>query len=515
MSIVSAFAGRYGALDYAYGIAGRSATGGPGGPSLQIGTGNSAVGVGTITVITSATETQGGSNQIPVSAGSNTTGATPITVGIGANAETVTPTAVSQPSLSGFQPGPQSVTISATFANLHGPQEPVTSGTYGLQEAINTASANGGGLVVITPAWYSAGGTTAIVTAAVLPSNGTVQIEDLMTGGTWSLGGNSLTVLAAPSAATSATVASLTTVGTWTAVTEHVLFTYVNAIGGETLASADYSFTATVSVAIGGTGPAALAGAVGYRVYIGTNATTSCYMVPVTAANSLSGSAGVLQCGPIAAFKIGTSFSVATATTNAGGNPPLVQSTAFGAAVPINYNADFMAQSFQTILGPFTATSTVTAGTAIEWGHVQLPTAFLNVLNRTVRLTLHGYYTPVSTATLIITVAIASVYGVTTTTVFTVTTPASSGTTAANINGYIDIKTAAIGATGTVECHGILVYGGATGTAGLLVSAGDSVQAASSAIDLTKQDTIVISINSGTANLTTSQLRSLTVEVLQ
>lgn len=502
MSIISAFAGWYQARDYAYG-------GTQGGPALQVGIGNAAAGVGTITVITGATETTGGNPQSPIAVG------TPITVGIGANAETVTPTAVTQATLGGSAPGPGSITISATFANVHGPQEPVTSGTYGLQEAINAANGAGSGTVVVTKGWYDSGGTATILAAAVLPSNGQVRIYDQYLGAWWTNQGNSFTVLSAPSAATSSTVASLTGVtGTWTAAATYVLFTYVNANGGETLASATYNFTATVSLAIGGTGPAAATGAVGYRVYIGANATTQCYLVTVSAANSQSGAAGVVQCGPIAAFKIGTSFSVATATTSATSLPPLVQSTAFGASVPAIAASPNMVQPFQTVLGPFAATSTVTAGTAIEWGHVNLPTGFLNQIGRTIRLKLYGYYTPVSTATLIITVALQSVYGTTTTTIFTVTTPASSGTSAANIVGEIIIRTATTGSAGTIECHGTLTYGGATGTAGLMVSAGDSVQAVSSAANLTTQDILVVSINSGAANLTTSQLRMMIVEVL-
>lgn len=498
MSIISAFAGFYSALDYAYGVSPS------GGPALQVAIGNSATGVGTITVVTGTTQTSGGNPQTPLST------LAPITIGIGANAETVTPTSVGVPSLSGAQPGYLSVTITATFANIHGAQEPVTSGTYGLQEAINVANGNGSGEVRITQAWYNMGGTQAIIAAASLPTNGSVDIVDIANGYTWALGSSSLTLTAAPAAATSALVASqVGVVGTWTAITEHVLFTYVDANGGETLASSDYSFTATVSLAIGGSGPIAATGVVGYRVYIGANATTTCYLVPAIAANGT-----VIQAGPLACFRIGTPFSVATATV-AAATPPLVQSTAFSAVQPIPFASDNMAQSFQTVSGPFTVTGVVTAGTAIEWGKVQLPAAFLNYLNRTVRIKLYGYYTPVSTATLIITVAIQSAYTTTTTTVFTVTTPASSGTTAANINGEIVICTSATGATGTVECHGTLLYGGATATAGLLVAAGDSVITVSGAIDLTKQDVVVVSINSGTANLTQSQLRRMIVEVLQ
>lgn len=502
MSIISVLAARYSALDYAYGISPA------GGSPLQVGTGNSSTGATSITLVSGNSVTAGGLNSQPIQVTGILVGGTPITVGIGANAETVTPTAVSY-NLSGVQPSEFACSVSATFANIHGPQEPVTSGTFGLQEAINAASGNGGGTVVITKAWYNSGGTTAIVQAAFLPSNGTVVIEDQsntsnVPGAGFGAGPTSLTVLAAPSAATSATVASLTGVtGTWTAITEHVLFTYVAADGGETIASSDYSFTATASLAIGGSGPAAETGAVGYRVYIGANATTTCYMVGVSATTGT-----VIQCGAIAAFKIGTPFVVAAVTTSATNLPPLVQNTAFPIGPQPIANPNVKA------FGPYQVTGVVTAGTAIEWGHFSLPAGFLNYVGRTIRIKAAGYYTPVSTATLILTCALQSVYGTTSTTIFTVTTPATSGTAAANINLEIIIRVATTGAAGTVECHGTVIYGGATGTAGLMVSAGDSVQAVSSAANLTTQDDVVISINSGTANLTQSQLRLLTVETL-
>lgn len=489
MSLVDRFASQYNAIEYAYGIANGS-------PALQIGVGNSATGVGAITLITGTTSLPDGTIFNPIAVG------TPITVGIGANAETVTPTGVTAGNIGQPGPGPNSVTITATFNNLHGPQEPVTSGTYGLQEAINAANGNGGGAIQISAGWYNKGGTTAIIQAASLPSSGSVDIDDPIAGVTWSLAPSSLSLVAAPATATSAVVASQAAiVGTWTATTIHVVFSYVTADGGESLTSSDYSFTATASVAIGGSGPIASTGAVGYRVYIGTTA----WLAPVTAANGT-----VIQCGPIAAFKIGSPFSIATATTSALAIVP-VQSTAFTGVQPMPFGADYMAQPFQTVSGPFAVTGSVTTGS--EWGKIQLPAGFLNTINRTIRLKFFGYWTPAGTANLIITITLASVYNTTQTTVFTVTTANSSGTTAANINGEVFLVTAATGATGTIEAHGTVIYGGATASAGILIATGDSVQAPSSAVDLTKQDAIIITISSG-ATVTQSQLRKLIAEVI-
>lgn len=504
MSIITRFASRYNALDFFYG--------GPVGVSpaaIQVGSGNSATGSQSISAITYYDVDQGSNLFNPFSTNA------PIIVGNGANAETVTPTAVgtSAPSTSGFAVNNAAINITASFSNLHGPNEPISSGTCGLQEAINIASANGGGEVVVSPAWFSAGGTVAIIQAAIQPSTSAspaavVKIIDTLNLRDYVYSPNSVTVVSAPSAATSSTVASLTTTGTWSASTYHVLFTYVTADGGESLASSDYSFTATVSKAIGGSGPAASTGAVGYRVYIGTNATTACYALTV---NSTNGT--VIQCGAIAAFKIGTSFAQAAVTTSATPLPPLVQSTAF----PVGYQpvADpSLQQAFSAMEGPFTATSTVTAGTAIEWAKKQLPAGFLNFIGRTIRLTITGTYTPVSTATVIITVAIGSVYTGTETTIYTVTTPASSGTTASVIESQIVFRTAVVGTSGKVRCHGFNIIGLATGTAQLGAASLDTSTADSSTVDLTLQDYIRVTINSGTANLTTSQCDMFLMETL-
>ena len=70
--------------------------------------------------------------------------------------------------------------ITATFSKTHQNGEPVTSGTFGLQEALNDAGASGGGAVTIDSAWAKLGGTTGIVSGATLPSN--TAIEDVRTG---------------------------------------------------------------------------------------------------------------------------------------------------------------------------------------------------------------------------------------------------------------------------------------------------------------------------------------------
>lgn len=494
MSIISSFGGRYPALDYAFGAQGAYAP-----PPLQLGSGNANTGSSSVTVITPITVTQGGTPLSPIAVGSS------ITIGNAAGQETVTVTGVGTPSLSGFSQGTGSVSVTASFTLLHGPQENVASATFGLQEAINRANANGGGIVVINASWYAAGGTTAIVQASVLPTNFSVSIEDLAgDGAVWVNGPTSTTVLAVPATATSAVVATQAAItGTWAASTTHVVFAYVTASGGITLTSADYSFTPTLNKAIGGSGPIAATGAVGYLVFMGTTA----WKVPVIAANGT-----VITCGSVPCFQIGTPFSVATATTSALATIPL-QSTAFSGVKPVPFEDSGAAQEFQSISGPYAVTGLITAAGAVkELAGQNFPAGYFNYVNRAVEVDIIGYFTPVSTAQLTFAVNLVSVLGTTSTTVITLTPAASSGTSASNFYLKLWLATATTGATGTMECHGYVVWGLATATSGLAVVFDDNIQVVSSAVDLTAQLYLQATLGATTANVTTSQCRLMVIK---
>lgn len=158
---LSRFAGMYNANLYNYGGL-DSAMPGP----LVVQTGNSATGAGTVVLSLGQTTLSDGTNLAPLNTNA------PVLIGNGSNAELVTPTTVSNPT-------PNIVgtaTLSATFANLHG-GDTICSGTAGLQEAINAAAAKGGGIVIVDAAWYTNGGTAAILATAqgTLPSSVTIQ----------------------------------------------------------------------------------------------------------------------------------------------------------------------------------------------------------------------------------------------------------------------------------------------------------------------------------------------------
>lgn len=159
------FAGQYRAVSFAYGIAQDI-------PALEVDmpTGaTSAVATQTLSVAFGTVALQDGTLISPLATNA------PVVVGTGANADTVTPSAVSNNTPQIYQ---SSTFTATTFSNAHGTGDKVASGTVGLQEAINAANAAGGGVVIVDAAWKQMGGTTAMITAASLPANGLVSIQD-------------------------------------------------------------------------------------------------------------------------------------------------------------------------------------------------------------------------------------------------------------------------------------------------------------------------------------------------
>lgn len=139
------FAGLKNAANFAYGIA-------PGAPQLTVDNASptSASSVGTITLQFGQVVLADGTKLTPI------TTTTPITIGStsAGTLETVTPSAVSCTTPLIYD----SCTFTATFTYSHGKGEPVSSGTFGIAEAVNAAHAAGGGLVAFDAQWVQYGG---------------------------------------------------------------------------------------------------------------------------------------------------------------------------------------------------------------------------------------------------------------------------------------------------------------------------------------------------------------------
>jgi hypothetical protein len=163
------FAGQYRAVSYAYGVVAEV-------PGLIVDNpsgATAAVGTQTLTVAFGSLALQDGTVISPLATNA------PVIVGTGTGADTVTPSAVSNNTPQVYQ---SSNFTATTFSHAHGSGDQVSSGTVGLQEAINAANAAGGGIVIVDAAWYKAGGTSGILAAATVPSG--VTITDNHLGGT-------------------------------------------------------------------------------------------------------------------------------------------------------------------------------------------------------------------------------------------------------------------------------------------------------------------------------------------
>jgi hypothetical protein len=164
--------------------------------------GNSVTGSQTITVCPAMVALPDGRVIQPMAPANNVF--VPVTIDAQSSAlvETVTPTAYSLVSPQSGTGNVPCAAITATFANLHSPSyatNQVISGDQGIQEAINDASTNGGGLVywqidpgVVT---LNTGGQTTTLGSVKIPtrsvvSSATARVSTTITGctGGWSLG---------------------------------------------------------------------------------------------------------------------------------------------------------------------------------------------------------------------------------------------------------------------------------------------------------------------------------------
>jgi hypothetical protein len=157
------FAGQYNAIQFAYGYGEV--------PPLTVTTGTTATGTGTLTLLSGYISLSDGTNVAVLNTNA------PINVGSDSGLDSsITPSAVSN----GIQNQVNTASVTGSFTYLHGTGDPVSSATFGLQEAINYASSKGGGTVIIDQAWVLAGGTNTILAAATVPAG--VSIIDNRNG---------------------------------------------------------------------------------------------------------------------------------------------------------------------------------------------------------------------------------------------------------------------------------------------------------------------------------------------
>jgi len=449
------------------------------------------------------------------------------------NNEIVTPSATTNTQTQcGFTASPAN---SHTSFNL-------LSGTGGLQEAIAYQLQNTPAFVVaLDKSWYQIvsqfpATTTPQSIIGSVKGNANVYIAD-MTVAPWQFyswngtkyvavattGGvefSSVTLGSAPSALSTASVTSgiistATTGGTIPASSTYRLAaTCVTPLGGETTISTDSASTSTIATGSGTAtntitvtdpGCTAANGFVGWRLYMsaasGASLSEILYAPTCTASTGqfvLNGVCAIGSSATITAVVTGTATVPATNTafiTTTASNSPLVSIVSFP---------------------PFTNVATINAAATGTLGAVNFASGFLNTLGRHLHVHGTGFGTTNSTpGTLTLATKLFSVPGVTSVTPFTAVSGTTTGSAVVNFTFDVDITTTATGASGTVEAHGTVCYNLA-GTA-VCTPAQDLITAASSAVDLTKQDQLDVTLTPATTAITTggAQLRQLTVQVLQ
>ena len=256
-----AFAGVKNAADFAFGVA-RPGIGISPSPLIIDNASSTVAGASsTLTLQYGTTTAADGTVFSPFATGF----LTPIQVGAGTDIETVTPTAVSCSTPQVYD----TCTVTVTLTNAHGRGEPISSATYGLQEALLVAYQSGGGLVGIDNTWQGMGGTNAIITGTTIAIPFT-SIVDNRAGGElfWNLQGGA-TVMTTPTTLTSTTATDSTTpAGTWAASAYNQGIACVDIMGQEGPVSAAYSHTPGAgSSSVTFTAPTNCVGAVGYVVY--------------------------------------------------------------------------------------------------------------------------------------------------------------------------------------------------------------------------------------------------------
>ena len=176
---ITRFSGQYRAVAFNYGGGFESNPA----PLVVVAGSNAASATGTLTVQNGFVTLSDGTVVTPFNTNA------PVNVVNAAGADTQTPSAVST-NVQSSAYGLTATVTATTWTYAHAPGDRVSSGTVGLQEALNYASLKGGGSVIIDNAWVTQGGTSTILGAASVPSG--VQIIDNRLGGSAPL--QSLTV---------------------------------------------------------------------------------------------------------------------------------------------------------------------------------------------------------------------------------------------------------------------------------------------------------------------------------
>ena len=364
----------------------------------------------------------------------------------------------------------------------------VTSGTGGLQEAVNAVSSTAPytTIIWIDRNWYALANalpspTTPASILAALTGNANALIVDNTTspftyyawnGTKYSAnlaptafpnkGVTSYTNISAPTAvSTSATtygiLTTATTGGTIPASSTYRLgITYVDASGGETTLSTDSASTATIATGSGTatntitvTSPAAATGAVGYRIYMTAASGSSLAEIlytPTCSSTSVIANQSVFPAATVC--PIGASATITAVVT--------------GTSVVPQVNTAFP-RTAQTSLSfaPFPATAIAANTNVIPLGTINLPAGYLNSLGRSFTICGDEYSVTGTEGVITLTGTITTAGVVGTNSTLYTAAQGSSGSTTLPIATHFcvtyttaAVSTSATSTAGALEVHG-------------------------------------------------------------
>lgn len=351
-----------------------------------------------------------------------------VSVDSGSSNEVVTLTGssgcTSQANLGTGQLSTCSLTASS-FANAHGQGATVTSGTAGLQEAINDAAASGGGVVLVDAGWTLLGGTTAMLVAASVASNVVIEDDRASSVQYWNPSqGGAGTIFAAPTVlsaqaacdSTHTFCSDATVAGTWTSGTLYGCVAYVDIMGQEGPCSTTANFTTVVSKAVDVGAPAASTGAVGYVIYLSLigGSYAASYAVPITSAvctlTQLETTTPACAVTNTTYQQVGSSAQVIAPTVNTSPGMLLATTASATTAYVGTPNGRSVAYVYAPssrvgIPGvpgyslPFSITTAAATTVPNVVATINLPPGYMNQVGRTIRVCAFASSTGTSTAT--------------------------------------------------------------------------------------------------------------------
>lgn len=419
----------------------------------------------------------------------------------------------------------------------------LTSGTCGAQEAVNDLGVTGGTVEytqesVALGCKGAAPGVPNTTITGLKNVMANIYVHDVSNGANqwYAVKGTSLTLVAAPTAlttagGTAATLQTATTGGTIAASQAiRAGITCVDFLGRETALSVDTAGTAVVTTGAGtatntitvtAPGVAGCPNSVGYRSYLSANAGATLSEIlyaPAAASNTCTASivSIVVSACALTSNSVITSIITGTAGIPLTGVVSVGLATATGllpvSSLPVN-------PGFQTVYGPYSAITTVT--TVQPAAEVPLPAGFFNQgLEKAWRVTLSGVGTPAAvTLAGTFKMTLGPRQGTSPTGVQTIdqvswTTNTLWVATADNWTYSAICTTAAIGASGTIECQadaGFSVSGTAAAAPPAFGAQLDNTTAPSTALDISQQLYLDVLVTATTSSFTTFTVRKITI----